>query len=411
MKLLKTPLCILLCMLLCLDTFSQEVAQFRGTHRDGVYDGSNLLETWPESGPLLKWSTEEVGEGFSAPTVTKNAVYITGKIDSLEILTAFDKNGIQLWSTSLGKAWAGTFPESRCTPTVNKDHVYVVNSYGTVICIAVKDGKTVWSTEVSKDFSGVAGNWGIAESVLLVDNKVIFTPAGEKTTMVALDKNTGKLIWQTESLKDTTDYASSIVVEYGGKKVILNAAQNNAFAVDAENGKILCKYTFDRKKRPMNVNTPIYRDGQAFFPSGYDTYSHMLKLSKDLSKFELVWKDTLMDSEYGFVVYKDGYLYGSNWINARKGNWCCVDWKTGKLKYETTWQTKGTLSLAGKMLYCMDEKRGNIALVKADPEKFEVISSFQLPKGRGPCWSNPVIDDGTMYVRRGSALLAYNISK
>jgi outer membrane protein assembly factor BamB len=59
----------------------------------------------------------------------------------------------------------------------------------------------------------------------------------------------------------------------------------------------------------------------------------------------------------------------------------------------------------------MDEKKGNIVLVKAPPEKFEIISSFQLPKGRDPCWSNPVINDGTMYVRRGSALLAYNISK
>ncbi len=67
MNLLKTPLFILLFMLLSLDAISQDVAQFRGINRDGIYDGSNLLESWPEAGPALKWANEKVGGGFSAP--------------------------------------------------------------------------------------------------------------------------------------------------------------------------------------------------------------------------------------------------------------------------------------------------------------------------------------------------------
>lgn len=412
MKLLKTPLCIILCMALCAEfSFAQDVAQFRGPNRDGIYDGTGLLEKWPEEGPEMLWSSEEIGGGFSAPTVTKDAVYVTGKIDSLEYLTAFDKSGKKLWQTELGAAWDQTFPESRCTPTVDGENAYVVTSLGKILCINIKDGKVVWSSEQLKENEGVTHRWGVAESLLLVDNKVLFTPGGPKTTMVALDKNSGELVWKSESLQDTAHYTSPIAVEHGGKKVILGAAQNNAFAVNPEDGKILCKYNFGSEKKPMSVNTPLYKDGQVLFTSGYEMYSHMLKLSDDLTKFELVWRDTLLDSEYGFVVLKDGYVYGSNFINQRKGNWCCIDWATGKLKYETTWITKGTISLAGDMLYCMDEKRGNVALVKANPEKFDIVSTFKLPKGRGPVWSNPVIKEGVMYLRKGDAVMAYNIKK
>jgi len=61
------------------------------------------------------------------------------------------------------------------------------------------------------------------------------------------------------------------------------------------------------------------------------------------------------------------------------------------------------------MLYCSEEKTGYIALVKVDPKKFKIISSFKIPKGNGPYWAHPVIDKGILYVRHGAALMAYKI--
>jgi outer membrane protein assembly factor BamB len=409
---LKTTFCLITCLLVNSNfILGQQISQLRGNNRDGVYDGTNLLESWPESGPQMKWVAEKFGTGFSAPTVTKSAIYVTGKIDSMEYLTAFDKTGQQKWQTQIGKVWNGTFADSRCTPTADENEVYVTDSYGTVYCFSAKDGKKIWSNEVFKNVGGAYGGWGITESLLLVDDKVIFTPGGPNTTVVALNKKTGVLAWKSESLKDTTDYASPISVLFNGKKVIFTALKNNALAVDAENGKLLCKYEFDKDRQPSNVNTPLYKDGKVLFVAGWDAYSYMLELSKDFSKFNLVWRDTIMDSEYGYVVLKDGNLYGSNFIDQRSGNWFCTDWNTGKLKYEAKWETKGTNCIAGNMLYCLDEKKGNLALVKANPEKFEIISQFKLPKGTGPCWANPVIDDGILYVRRGNTLMAFNIKK
>ncbi|MDX1285154.1 MAG: hypothetical protein R3182_09085, partial [Draconibacterium sp.] len=63
------------------------------------------------------------------------------------------------------------------------------------------------------------------------------------------------------------------------------------------------------------------------------------------------------------------------------------------------------------MLYLCEEKRGNMALVKADPKKFEVISSFKVDYGKGPHWARPAIYNGMLLVRHGEVLVAYDIKE
>jgi hypothetical protein len=79
--------------------------------------------------------------------------------------------------------------------------------------------------------------------------------------------------------------------------------------------------------------------------------------------------------------------------------------------YETEWETKGSIISADGKLYCYDEKNGNVALVDATPEGFNIISSFKVPLGKGPHWSHPVIKDGVLYIKHMDALMAFNIKK
>jgi hypothetical protein len=64
---------------------------------------------------------------------------------------------------------------------------------------------------------------------------------------------------------------------------------------------------------------------------------------------------------------------------------------------------------ADGMLYCYEEKGGTVALVKANPSGFKVISSFKVTKGDGKHWAHPVVANGVLYIRHGSALMAYDI--
>ncbi len=140
-------------------------------------------------------------------------------------------------------------------------------------------------------------------------------------------------------------------------------------------------------------------------------HAAMFDLSEDGSKVDLAWQEMRFDTHHGGVVEVDGYLYGSNWENNRAGNWLCLNWKTGEVMYDTKWETKGSILYADGMLYCYEERRGNLALVEATPEKFNIISSFKVEHGSGPHWAYPVILDGILYIRHGETLSAYNIKR
>ena len=61
------------------------------------------------------------------------------------------------------------------------------------------------------------------------------------------------------------------------------------------------------------------------------------------------------------------------------------------------------------MLYCYDERRGAVALVRPNPAKFDIVSEFRITKGVGPHWAHPVIVNGVLYIRHGFALMAYKV--
>jgi len=79
--------------------------------------------------------------------------------------------------------------------------------------------------------------------------------------------------------------------------------------------------------------------------------------------------------------------------------------------WQEHWKCKGSVISAEGMLYIYDEKGGNAGLVKANPEKFELVSSFKVRLGSGPYWAHPVINNGNLYLRHGKALMVYNIKK
>jgi hypothetical protein len=135
----------------------------------------------------------------------------------------------------------------------------------------------------------------------------------------------------------------------------------------------------------------------------------MLNLAEDAKSVSVKWIDSVMDVHHGGVCLIDGYLYGANWTDNRMGNWACLNWETGMVMYEENWYNKGSVISADRMLYCYEEKSGNIALVPVNPAKFEVKSTFKVPYGSGPHWSHLVIHKGILYVRHGNALMAYNI--
>lgn len=395
--------------------FGQEIAQFRGPSRDGIYPEKGLLKKWPEAGPKLELQITGIGKGYSQPIVYKGVIYITGiKQDTMDVLSAYDLKGKLLWDKVYGHAWAKSYPDTRSTPTIQNDKVYLVGGMGIVCCIDAKNGNILWSQDAHKQFNGEYHRWGVAESVLLTDQAAIYVTGGDETSVVAYDKFTGKHLWKTKSLGGTRAYASPLLIERNGLKIILAQTANDLIGINALNGAIIWNFNLmqfhpGESGKGANTNTPIYYNGEIFVTSGYDHPATMFTLSEDGRSVNLKWKNDTMDTHHGGIVLLDGNLYGTNWQNNAKGQWVSLNWKTGKINWVKDWFTKGSIIAADGMLYCYEEKSGNVALVQPDVSDFKIISTFKVVGGEGPYWAHPSIYDGMLYLRHGNVLLVYNI--
>jgi len=390
---------------------AQESSEWRGPGRTGVYQEDSLLKSWPKNGPELLWFSDNLPPGYSSVAIARNIIYLTGIKGKNDVLVALDMNGKELWRLPYGKAWDSSFPESRFTPTVENNRIYLSSGMGEVVCIDAEKGTILWSVNAMEEFGGKYGNWGIAESLLIDEKNVFYTTGGEKTAMIALDKQTGKVNWKAESINDNASYTSPLMIERNGIKQIISVLSKNIIGVQPQDGKIVWKFDIGKydKERNNNTNTPLYYDGELYVTSGYDHGGVKLKLTDDLSAVSLLWTDSILDSHHGGVVKIGDYIYGPNWLNNKKGKWACISWKTGKFQYETEWKNKGSIIAADGMLYVYDEQYGNVGLVEANPKEFKVVSSFKINKGTGPYWAHPVINKGILYIRHGNALMAYKI--
>jgi len=403
---------LIICFFITTLVFADNWPQWRGANRDGISSEKNLLKEWPEDGPKLIWAYEDLGAGFSSVAVSKGVIFTTGEVDEKEAVFALDIDGKLLWKTVYGPRWEDSFQAMRSTPTVDSNYIYVVSGTGKLVCLERTTGKIVWSVNAVEDFSAEYHRWGIAESPLVVDDKVICTPGAEEASLVAYDKLTGKLLWQTKELSDEANYCSPILVERAGKKIIATMLSEHFVGIDASTGKTLWQDAFeDYFDDPKDINpvSPLYHNGSFYTTSGYDDGGALYDLSDDGLSITRRWTDKTLDIHIGGAVLVDGYIYGANWINNSKGNWVCLEWETGKVMYEKKWINKGSVISAEGMLYCFTEKKGEVGLVKASPKKFTLVSHFKLPLGSGQRWAHPAISDGRLYLRRGEALMVYDI--
>lgn len=391
---------------------AQNANEWRPENRTGVSAETGLMKSWPAEGPKLLWSNQELANGHSSPSFGNNKIYITGNKGSDDILFALDMSGKILWQTVVGRAWTQTNPESRCTPTIDGTKVYTSSGQGDLACTDANTGKIIWTYKGSEIHKGTFGMWGIAESLLIDGDKVYFSPGGAETMTIALNKTNGSLIWKSASLNDKPGYVSPVLVNYAGRKMLVNASLGHLFAVDVNNGEILWKVAHINEDGDELIKcvTPLFKDGMVYVTGGYNTGGMMVKIAGDGKGANVVWTDKVLDVHHGGVVEINGYIYGSNWINNNNGNWCCIDWNTGKKMWEQRWNNKGSIIAADGLLYIYDERSGNVGLVKPDPAKFNLVSTFKVKQGKsGPFWAHPVIYNGVLYLRHMNALMAYDI--
>ncbi|GHU88716.1 polyvinylalcohol dehydrogenase [Bacteroidia bacterium] len=382
---------------------AQENSQWRGIERNGIYHETGLLKQWPANGPQLLWSYDGLGEGYTSAVVANDKIYVTGMIDSTGYVYVLDTQGKLLNKKEYGPEWNTNYNGSRSTVNVNNGKLYIFSGRGVLSCLDEKSLNRIWSKDIEKDFGGTNLKFGMTESPLIVDNIIYLTPGGHVHNMVALDKNTGNLIWSSPGIGKPSTYCSPQYVGDLQTPVVVNAIDSNIVAFNAKTGKMLWEV---EQKNPYghSPNTPIYEKGLLFSTSGGGIGSVLYRLNQDGSIAEKVWTNE-MDNKLGAAVKVGNYVYGSGEKNRY---WYCIDWYTGETKYKNNEIGVGNIISADGMLYCYSD-RGELALVEANSEKFNIVGKFKITLGTNQHWAHPVICKGVLYVRHGNTLMAYKV--
>ena len=336
--------------------------------------------------------------------------------DKDEYLTCFDREtGKQLWKTKTGPAWnegQESWQSSRSTPTVDGEMAYVLSPFGRLVACSAANGREIFSVDLKAEYGGKKGDsWGYSESVLVDGGHVICTPGGEKATMLALDKKTGRLVWACPMQGDRgAGHASIVIASLKGRKIYVQTTASGAFGVDAKTGRFLWAYPIEQTTAV--IPTPIVRDDLVFFSAGYKRGGALLRQvpgpGDTVTIQEVYGLKPELANKHGGIVLIDDSLYGDS---DDKGIPFCADLLTGTVHWQKRGSGKGSASVvaADGHVYARFSD-GTVVLMKADPAAAAEISSFKIPgSGDRPSWSHAVILDGRLYLREQDRILRYDI--
>lgn len=400
--------------------------QWRGPHRDGHAAKQDLLDSWPAAGPKLSWQFENAGRGYSAMAIANGYLYTLGSgADDCYAICLNVQSGKQQWKTSVGPAskpgdynhgWGGG---PRSTPTVDGDQLFVTTDLGQVAALSLDSGDVQWTVDIVKKYGGDVPVWGYSESPLVDGDRVVVTPGGSNF-MVALNRSSGEMVWQSKGVSAPVQYASPIKGTIGSSTFYVTASKPGLLAFDTTTGQKVFSDDSTGNKVAV-IPTPVLSGNQLYHTSDYGAGNTLLNLSPgDGGKInvESVYHlaDKTMRNHHGGVVLVDGVIYGCTKVNG--GVWMAQDLQSGQV----LWQEKvgrnksGSICYADGKLYCYNDKDGSCVLVDPSDKKWTSKGQLtlpretQLPRDKGAIWAHPVIANQMLFIRDQDLIFAYDIA-
>jgi outer membrane protein assembly factor BamB len=410
--------------------------QFRGPKRDGVSSETGLLKQWPQGGPALVWTYSGAGVGYSGPAVVGDRLYMSGGRGDAEFVFALDLKNVanetvkEAWSARIGPLfnWKGNNWNAgpNATPTVDGELLYALGGGGDLVCVETATGKERWRKHLPRELGGevnpIGGGaedptplgWGYAWSPLVDGEQLLCVPGGKQGLLAALDKKTGKLLWQSKEVTDQASYSSPLAVEVGGVRQYIQVTNSGIVGVAAKDGKLLWRYTRDPAYDDVVISSPIFHDNHVFASVGFGQGCDLIKLVPQGGriKVETVFSNKSVQNRDGGMVLVGQHLYG----HSENTGWFCQEFKSGKnLWAEKNKLGRGTITYADGCLYCCGEKEGVVVLLDASPKgwtekgRLPMSKTSRLRKPSGMLWTHPVIANGKLYMRDQELVFCFNL--
>ena len=381
-------------------------AQWRGPNRNGVSNETGILKSWPEAGPKTVWR-KTIGDGYSAISIDGDRLYTAYTSGRDEVLFCLNAStGEEIWQFTLNENYTEQYGNGpRSTPAIDGKYVYAMGSLGVLFALDKTDGRKNWEVNIHSKFGDANGDYdrGYACSPLIEGDLLIMNGARQRgTTIVAFNKNSGKVVWTYKN--GNNSYSSQVVWEIEGQKQVVSFVGYGIVGLSLETGEELWKYRWETSYG-LNIAMPLFfSPNYVFLSSGYDTGAAMLQIQKNGNGWtpELVWTNRLFRNHFGSSISQKGYIYGFD-NNVLK----CISAKTGEEQWKARGYNKGSLIFADGALIILGEN-GNLGLVEATPAEFKELASAQILNGK--CWTAPTLANGKLYLRNQTEMVCLELA-
>ncbi len=387
--------------------------QYHGRNSDNKTNERLTSTTWLEKSGSPKWkiSTPLGFSSFSTEGARAFTLIAEEDEDGLmrEVCIALDTtSGKRLWSTWLcrmdyksggGNSGApgnngGDGPRS--TPSVLNGKVWVYDSDMNLYCINAANGKIIWDVQVLKEHKGQNIKWKNSSAPLIEDDLVIVYGGGSGQSLLAFERETGKIAWKTGD--ETATHATPIATTIHGFRQVIFFCTSGLVSVDPKSGRELWRQAF-----PFKVSTaasPVVAGDMIYCSAGYGVGAGLYKISRKGTRFSSseIWrKKNDMFNHWSTPLYHDGHLYGMfSFKKYGNGPLQCIELKSGKIKWSQDGYGPGNVILSGNHLIALADD-GVLSLVKATPSKYTELAQKKVLNGK--CWSTPILSNGLVLAR------------
>lgn len=379
---------------------------FRGADRSGTWHGPAIDTNWLEHPPRQLWKVP-VGPGWSSFVVAGNLLFTQEQRGPLETVVCYDAtSGREIWKheyeARLEDPMGG--PGPRATPTLAEGGLFVIGATGLFLRLDPATGEVVWQKDLKEVAARGTPTWGFAGSPLVSGSTVIvWAGGGDSKGLLAFDVETGALRWSAPT--GDHSYASPQVNTIAGEESVLMLSNAGLVLVEPETGKVRLNYEWPfsgyRALQPTVASEDIILLGT---PMNVGTRAiRITKANGELTAEEL-WTTRNLKPDFSDLVIHKGYIYGND-----AGFLTCLDLKTGARQWKGGRYGKGqVLLLENSDLLLVAAENGMVHMVRAEPEEFIELGSFQALEGK--TWNHPVVARDTLYVRNSQEAAAFRLS-
>jgi len=390
---------------------------FRGNNLDGISVAENLPVTWDENTNIV-WKTAIPEKGWSSPVVLNNQVWLTTAHPQgeemyaicLDFTTGEIIHNISLFRPDAIQSIHDLNSYATPTPALEDGYVYLhFGTYGTV-CLNTKTGKKIWERT---DLNCVHVQ-GPGSSPLIYKNMLILHLEGDDVQfIVALDKKTGKTIWETHRPQYLMEplapigrkaYITPIVMNVDGKELLISNGSAVCIAYDVYTGEEVWRVV---QGEDSTISMPFIWDDKVYFYTGFFSKPDGSKVAEllavdptgtgDVTQTHVLWRYEGPILQLLTPVVIDGLIYTIDTRNVMR----CIDAATG----ETIWEQRVRGRFNGSPVYAdgklyFPSTTGSVLVIKPGNE-YELIAENNL---EGDIWTSPAVVDNSLLLRTSKYL-------